>query len=134
MSGGPGIAISEADHQAQVLELAGLMGRRSMHVRKAMGSRKHGWVTPTSVSGWPDAVLWHPKQKRLIFIEFKTDKGRLTPGQRDVIGSLLTAGQEVYVSRPSGFDAIRSVLAECPAHPEEDRAASTTDSGPGVAG
>jgi len=110
----PTIATSAADHQAKVLQLAATLGWRSMHVRKAMGSKKHGWVTPTSVSGWPDAVLWHPKQKRLILIEFKTDKGRLTPGQQDVIRSLLDAGQEVYVSRPREFDQIRDVLTASP--------------------
>lgn len=103
--------ISEADHQRQVLELATILGWASMHVRKAMGSKKHGWVTPTSVSGWPDAVLWHPRQKRVLFVEFKAEKGRLTDDQRRVLGSLIEAGQEVYVWRPSDFDDAQAILA-----------------------
>lgn len=104
-------ALREREWQRQVLELAQILGWRTMHVRPAMGSKKHGWVTPTSLSGWPDLTLWHPKQKRVVFVELKTDRGRLTDGQREVLGSLLGAGQEVYVWRPSELDEVQACLS-----------------------
>ena len=62
--------------------------------------------TTTSIAGWPGACLWRPGQ--LLLVELKTDRGRLSPAQREVIGSLQDAGVDVRVWRPSDWPEIES--------------------------
>jgi Holliday junction resolvase len=64
-------AISEAEFQAQVVELAKLWGWRAYHT---FDSRK-------SVAGFPDLILI--RGERLLAVELKTDKGDTTPEQTD---------------------------------------------------
>lgn len=45
------LAATEAQWQAQVLQLAGALGWRSMHVRRSIG-KGHQWTTSTSCVGW----------------------------------------------------------------------------------
>ena len=108
----PNIAAeSEKDWQAQVLAAARLLGWETMHVRPAIGGRgKQGWVTPTSVKGWPDACLWHPTRGGLMFVEFKSEAGVLSDDQRLCLRSLEMAGQEVHVWRPSDWPAVLARL------------------------
>lgn len=100
----------EADWQGQFLDLAHLMGWRTMHVRRSIGKNQM-WTTTTSVIGWPDIVLWNETQHRIIFAELKSETGKLTSEQVEVLQSLARAGQETYVWRPSDFDDIREVLS-----------------------
>lgn len=107
------LAVSEQDFQAQVLEAARHLGWETMHVRKALGGRgKQGWVTPTSVKGWPDAVLWHPGGYGCLFAEFKSETGVLSDEQERVLDSLRAAGLEVHVWRPSDWSQIEARLGE----------------------
>ena len=63
--------------------------------------------------GWPDLVLIDPlKQKRVIFAEIKTEKGKVTPEQQWWINSLVACGQEAYIWRPSQWDDIIATLRE----------------------
>ncbi len=100
----------ERTWQEQVTELAHVLGWRTMHVRRSIASHNKGWTTATSVKGWPDMCLWSEQQRRLIFVELKRETGRLTVEQTDVIRSLLAAGQEAYVFRPSDLERARDVL------------------------
>lgn len=104
--------VREADFQGQVVQLAGLAGWRTMHVRPAIGRRngQAAWQTTTSVVGWPDLVLWSPRRGRVLFRELKTDAGRLTPQQAQVLDELAAAGADVGVWRPRDFDTIREEL------------------------
>ena len=103
------MTITEAEFQQQVIDLAHLYGWHVNHTRRSIG--KHGrWVTATSCRGFPDLTTWNPRQLRFLFAELKTEKGRVTPDQHDVLASMAETGIEVYVWRPSDFDVIQAVL------------------------
>lgn len=89
----------EADFQRTVTDAAKRYGWRWNHTRKAM-VRAGRIATPTSTSGWPDLVLWHPKHG-VWFVELKAEAGRVSPEQEDVLTSLCAAGAHVDVWRPS---------------------------------
>lgn len=102
-------AVTEAGFQAQVIGLAGLCGWQVMHVRRTTRGRLDDrWTTATSIKGWPDLVLWRPGE--ILFRELKTDKGRATNEQMDVLDSLEAAGCDVGVWRPKDWPAIESAL------------------------
>lgn len=90
--------ITEKEWQAQVKELASLMGFRRAY---------HTFDSRRSASGFPDLVL---VRERVIFLELKRMKGKLSETQREWLGALISAGAEVYVARPSDFDELAAVL------------------------
>lgn len=92
------MALSEKAWQEQVLELAGYYRWEHFHV---YDSRR-------SDPGWPDLVLVRPPE--LVFVELKTDRGRLRAAQTAWLERLAACGQEVYVWRPSDFDAVHARL------------------------
>ena len=61
--------------------------------------------------GFPDLVLVHQRNGRLIFVELKSDKGKLRPEQQ-VWAELLGRHHEFYVWKPVHWTngTIRSVL------------------------
>jgi len=101
--------MTEAEFQQRVIDAANLYGWRSCHTRKAT-VRAGRIATPTSVPGWPDLVLWRPKLGGLLFVELKTDKGRLSPAQAEVLESLSSAGAVTAVWRPSHWHRITETL------------------------
>lgn len=66
-----------------------------------------------SQPGYPD---WTLARERLIFLELKTEKGKVSDAQAHWIRALTTAGVEVYVARPRHLDALAWVLSRryCP--------------------
>jgi len=99
--------ITEKEFQATVIDLA----------------RTHGWIVGftydarKSEPGEPDLRMVHPVQRRVIFAELKTTKGRLTTGRMNKAGSRWLPGQdewgdalascpgvEYYLWRPDGLD------------------------------
>ena len=112
----PGLA--EADLLERVRRLARVNGWRLFHVydsRKAVGA------------GFPDCVLTHPQQRRVIFAELKRPDADPTPPQEVWLAALHAAGCEVAVWRPADIDDIRAVLrgerrlTEPPAIPTTER-------------
>lgn len=91
-------SISEQAWQVQLLELATLYGWRNYH---PYDSRR-------SVPGWPDLVLVRPPE--LLYVELKTDKGRVSPAQKVWLYDLARCGCEVYVWRPAQFEQIHERL------------------------
>ena len=106
-----GPEISETDFQAQILELAGLLGWHTAHFRPAM--TKHGWRTPVSGEGkgFPDTVL---VRDRVIFCELKRQSGKLREEQEWWRDWLIAAGQEWYSWKPSDFDEAAQILQRKP--------------------
>lgn len=106
----PAGPITERQFQQQVVHLAHLHRWRVMHVRPTIGRRngQAAWQTATSTPGWPDLTIWRPG--RLLLVELKTDRGRLSPAQREVIGSLRDAGVDVRVWRPADWPEIETTL------------------------
>lgn len=92
--------ITEKVWQKQVEGLAKTLGYRHYHPYFSM----------RSAPGYPDLTLISPSQKRVIWIELKTEKGKVTNNQQEWLDCLAEAGQEVYVFRPSDFDRIVEIL------------------------
>lgn len=93
--------LSERQWQAHVMHLAAL----------------HGWTltyhthrSEHSAEGWPDLVLVHPRRRRALFVELKTNTGRLTIAQRMWLRALEHAGLEVTVWRPRDLSAVLAAL------------------------
>jgi hypothetical protein len=61
----------------------------------------HPWSSKNSVSGWPDLACAGPGG--IVFAELKTQRGRVSPAQREWITALEHAGQAVFVWRPEDF-------------------------------
>lgn len=101
--------ITEAEWQAQVIQLAQALGWQHLHVRRSIGKGRK-WTTATNVP-WPDLTLWSERQGRLIVAELKTDTGKVSPGQHATLTSLAHADVEVHLWRPSDFDAVHQTLA-----------------------
>jgi hypothetical protein len=90
--------MDEAQWQAQVVQLAQTLGWMVQHTRPAKVGEK--WLTPiTGDAGFPDLVLAHPK-RGVIFVELKTETGRLSAGQVTWRRVLNTGGAEYYLWRP----------------------------------
>lgn len=65
-----------------------------------------------SDAGWPDLVLASPRQRRVLFIELKTPRGRLRPQQGVWLDALARCGAETALWRPEHWHdgTIRRVL------------------------
>mgnify|MGYP001582438477 CR=1 FL=1 len=91
------LAMSEADIQRQAVEYAVLRRWGYYHTHD---SRR-------SVAGFPDVVF---VRERVVFAEFKSERGRL-PGEQREWGALLErAGAEYHVWRPRDRNKILQVL------------------------
>ncbi len=107
-------ALSEAQFQFQVLEAARLHGWHAAHFRRVRVQRRNGSVyyeTPVAAdgTGWPDLVL---VKHRVLFVELKTNVGRLRPEQVQWLDRLTAAGQTVLLWRPRDWDEVVRILSE----------------------
>jgi hypothetical protein len=118
--------LKERDFQRQVMELAQLSGWETLHVRTSMQQGRYMTATAgTMAKGWPDLLLIHRSQQRLIFAELKADKGRLRPDQSRVLSLLYSLVEgptrewaEVHVWKPADWPTIEATLTR-----KEERAA-----------
>ena len=79
--------ILEKDFQRTVIEMAKVLGWR-VHAERPAIRQSGKWSTPIQGdAGFPDLVLAHP-QKGVIFAELKSERGRLSEGQRDWYSAL----------------------------------------------
>jgi hypothetical protein len=106
----PALDISEAEWQEQVIDLAHKLGWRHMHVRRSIGKGRR-WTTATNVDGWPDLFLWSEKHHRSLFVELKSETGKLSPEQVTVLDSLTAGGAECHVWRPSHLHRVGQRLS-----------------------
>lgn len=83
-------AMSERQLQDLIIALAERMGFIVYHTHDSRRSQK----------GFPDLVLVHPKQKRVIWRELKSEKGVTSSEQKVWLSSLLLVGEDVDVWRP----------------------------------
>lgn len=87
------LRITEREFQRQVTDLAGYLGWEWAHFRPAQTSK--GWRTPVSGplgAGWVDLTLIRRRDRRLVFAELKTEKGRLSSRQEAVLDLLRVLG------------------------------------------
>ncbi len=92
-------AMTEKEWLDAVLQTAQLFGWRTYHT---FDSRR-------SPAGFPDLVLVRPP--RLLFVELKTTKGRVTAKQLEWVGALADCTTiEAGVFRPTDEDALLDLL------------------------
>lgn len=94
--------VPERDFQATVVDLAVLKGWRAWHDND---SRRNA-------AGLPDLILLRPP--RLLFVELKTERGRIQPEQQQWIDELgRCPGVEVHLWRPGDWSSgvIEEVLS-----------------------
>lgn len=87
--------MSERQLQDQIIDLAERMGWKYYHV---YDSRK-------SVAGFPDLVLVHPKQRRVLWRELKSETGTTTAEQKVWLATLEVVGEDVGLWRPRDWFA-----------------------------
>lgn len=95
----PGRRMAERDWQQQIVDAATRFGWRHYHTHD---SRR-------STAGFPDLVLVRPPD--LLFVEVKTDAGRVTGAQKDWLADLDRVGAEVHVWRPKDASAVWARLS-----------------------
>jgi len=83
-------ALSEADFQRQVTDLATALGWSWAHFR-ALQNRRGMWQVPVEGPlgvGWPDLVLLRVRDRRLVFAELKRELGQATASQAATLAGL----------------------------------------------
>lgn len=104
-------SITETEFLRQVLELATLLGWSGAHFRPAL--TKRGWRTPVQGPlgpGFPDLVLVHVRKRRILYVELKSDTGKVSADQAAVLAALQEAGAETRVWRPRDWDELQADL------------------------
>lgn len=98
------MARSEKEYQRRVTDLLDLFGWRWYHT----------WNSRRSAAGFPDLTAVHPVGG-VIFVELKSERGRLTETQREWLDALRAAGAKAYLWRDgetSWDEIIRALDAE----------------------
>ena len=103
-------AITEAEWQRQVTDLADIYGWSWVHFRAARTA--HGWRVPVSGplgAGWFDLIL--VKGDRIIGVELKRSaRDKLRPEQV-AVHDLVRAAIECYVWRPDDLTVVADILS-----------------------
>jgi len=105
--------MTEKAFQKIVLSLFREAGWRVCHFADSRRQVKPGvFVGDVNAKGFPDVVA--VKRSRLVFVELKSDTGRLTLDQKGWLSDVQAAGCEVFVWRPSHLEsgAIHKVLSK----------------------
>lgn len=92
--------MTEDQFQSTLIEAARLLGWLAYHTHDSRRSEP----------GFPDLVLVHPKRRRLVFAELKSERGTVKPAQLRWHEALIAAGQEIYVWRPADLQAAVKLL------------------------
>src|SRR5262245_43481649 len=92
--------MTEAELMNAIAEAARVLGWRVAHFRP--GRTAHGWRTAVAFDGkgWPDLAM---VRERLLLVEVKTGRGKLSPEQEMWVGRLRLAGCEVYTWREADW-------------------------------
>jgi hypothetical protein len=103
----PKSRVLEKDFQKAVTDALNALGWRWHHSRPARTSK--GWRTALSGdAGYPDITA--VRRDRILFIELKAEKGRLSEEQGVWLADLGAAGAETHCWRPSDWPAIKEAL------------------------
>lgn len=104
---------SERDWQATVLKYAALRGWKHYHDQATNAPRRCtgcGAIRhlPRNAPGWPDLVL--VRRPDVLFVELKSDSGKVDDDQAAWLDELRACGQRVYVWRPVDWPDVQRVL------------------------
>lgn len=113
-------SMSESQWTAHAIALLQAQGWTVAHFRPAMTKRGR-WVTPVQGdgAGFPDLLCVRSQvgsaepSARLLAIELKAERGRMTDGQRlwlDLLGAV--PGGEAYCLRPSERERLLEIAEE----------------------
>jgi hypothetical protein len=96
--------MTEAEWSRQFKGLFEMLGFRGYHT----------WMSKFSEKGFPDWTLCSAIQKRIIFVELKSEIGKVSPAQDFWLDLLKSCDCEAYVWRPSDFDRAAEILRRKP--------------------
>ena len=103
--------MGEREFQDCVIAYAQSHGWKVAHFRPSRVKRKgkETWETPfiANARGYPDLTL---VRERVVWIELKSEKGKLTDDQTRWLVWLSDAGQECHWFRPSDWAKIQEIL------------------------
>jgi hypothetical protein len=94
------LELTEAQFQRRVVDFACVTGWAVYHT---FDSRR-------SDPGFPDLVAVNPAQRRILYVELKSARGRLSLTQRQWLDKLARCGAETAMWRPADWDEIVAVL------------------------
>lgn len=98
--------VTEAQWQSQVVGIAKQYGWLTFHpVKNQPTARGH---RQTTQPGWPDLVILG--HGRSLFVELKSEKGRVRPEQIGVLRMLADSGAECALWRPSDLPEVLAAL------------------------
>ena len=100
----------EAILQSQVITLAKMNGFRVHHSRPVQQANGRWLTAITGDAGFVDLVLAH-RDRGVIFIELKADKGKLTPGQAMWAHELMPH-VEYWLVRPADLEKLAKRLGQ----------------------
>ena len=107
------LAVKEKDFQAQLIELIGILGGMVYHAhdsrREVSRNGERMLVGDKDARGFPDLTIV-TRDRRLIFAELKSTKGRFTEEQRAWLESL--PDHQAYLWRPSDWDDAQRIIQE----------------------
>jgi hypothetical protein len=101
-------SLTEAQFQQRILDYTKITGWRVAHFRPARTAT--GWRTPVQAdgAGFPDLIA--VRADRIVSIEVKAERGRVSSEQDDWLAALTEAGVKCYVAYPADWDEIAEVL------------------------
>lgn len=94
------IVVTEANLREQVRDLCRIYGWRFYFT----------WTSIHSPKGFPDLTLLSSERRRVIYVELKTEKGKVTDSQRVWLDDLTDCQQEVYLWRPGDIEEAARIL------------------------
>jgi len=107
MAASPSEVWAERALQRAVCEALDVLGYRWCHFRPARTER--GWRTPLSGSpGFPDVVA--VRGGRVLFIELKGERGRVSEAQALWLEALAETPAEVFIWKSGDWPAIEEAL------------------------
>lgn len=93
--------MTESDLQAAVIEAAHLFRWKVHHVRPAITPDGKFLTRIQGDKGFPDLCLVRPPH--VLFVELKSEKGRVSPEQTAWLQDLEKSGQQVRIWRPADW-------------------------------
>ena len=100
--------IPESDWQETVMDYARLKGWKVVHFHDSRRQRGGKLVGDADAAGWPDLVLI--RGRHVLFRELKTERGRLSGPQAEMLDALRGAGQDAGVWLPSDWETVEREL------------------------
>ncbi len=107
------IKITEAEFQQTIIDAAHLFGWRVAHFRPARvlvnGQETYRTAVSADGAGFPDLILVKPP--RLLVVEIKSDRGRLSFKQEEWFVDFMQCGIECHIWKPrDNWQAIEDCL------------------------